>query len=863
VIHPLDADLPPDAAHRLGPKGEALARLRRLGLPVPDGFVLETDTVLSAVARGGAWPENFDARLAEAVERLSEQSGARLGDPDRPLLLAVRAGGEPSLPGASDSLLDVGLTRAVVAAGAGWAGSRVNALRAWCRFVRSYAEIVLDVHPTRFDRVEAALPSDWRTREDEELLSGLGERMLAAVREMGMSVPDDAGVQLRDALAARVAVHGGARARYRRKHADLSEAAAAPVVVQRVVRAGCGPGSGAGRASSRDPRTGAPGLVGEWSEGAAQAADAIEPLRGGPDTLAERMPDAAAALEALAARLEVELEDAVDLEFTLERGVLWLVTAAPLRRGAAAAVRIAVDLAEGGLISRETALRRVDARALETLLRPIIAPDARRRVVARGLPASPGAATGRVAFDVAECERLAREGEPALLVRVDTAPEDLGAFAVVAGVLTQRGGQTGHAAVAARDRGIPCVVSCQEMSVDAHRSLFYANDEVVQQGAWLTIDGATGEVMLGRVETAAPEAASGPLGVLLGWADDVARLKVYANADSAVDAARARALGARGVGLCRTEHGFFQPESLLALRRALLAEDGRSRARALADALPAQRDAFVALLRAMEGLPVTVRLLDPPMTSFLPSRPEDVATVAAELGMRSDALAARIEALRDVNPMIGHRGVRVGLRRPELIRLQVRALMEAACIVSAEGLWVLPEIMVPFVVHEGELSKVRSWVVETAEAVLAEHGRTVEYHVGTMIELPRAALLADRIAAHADFFSFGTNDLTQTVWGLSRDDLGQVLPAWIEQGVVPESPMMRFDVEGVGALVRWAAERGRAAKRALRLVACGEHAGDPVAIAFFHDIGLDAVSCSPFRVPVARLAAALAALEGV
>ncbi len=861
MIHPFHKALPADSEQRLGPKGVALCRMTLLGVPVPPGFIVESGATLQFVGASDQWPVGLRDGVVAALGALSDQTGSRLGDPSRPLLLAVRSGA--SAAGVGESVLDLGLTKAVVEAGVHWAGSQAAALHAWRRFVRGYAEVVLGVHRSRFDRVEAAMPTGWAHSEDVGMLTGLAERMLAVVREMGLSIPDDPVEQLVRALTARMTAYAAARARYHRRQRGLPDEAGASIIVQRRVIEHLGSDSGNGRVSSRDPRTGAPGLVGEWIAGnSAEGGESDgQPIDGGSDAFATHCGAAREQLSTHTNALEKDFRDAIELDFVVERGALWIVGAAPLRRSAAAAVQIAVDLCDSGAISKPEALLRVDPRVLETLLRPVIAVDKKGRVIAKGLDASPGAATGRVAFDVSECEDLAAQGEPAILVRVDTTPEDLQAFAVAAGVLTQRGGQTSHAAVAAREKGVPCIVGCQEISVDPGRSLFYANDAVVRKGDWLTIDGGTGEVMLGRVETVAPEAATGALGVLLGWADGVARLRVLANADTAADALRARALGARGVGLCRTEHSFFQPDSLRALRRAILAEDGRARSRALAEVLPQQREAFAALFRAMDGYPVCIRLLDPPMTSFLPTRPEDVSSVAAELGMRSEALAARVETMRDVNPMLGNRGVRVGLLKPELYRMQVRALYEAACAVANEGVAVFPEVMVPFVAHPNELKLMRALVHQVADAVMAEQGRSIEVRVGTMIELPRAALLADQVAVHADFFSFGTNDLTQTVWGLSRDDLGQFLPAWLEAGVVTVSPMTQFDEEGVGALVEHATRKGRQTKPSLELTACGEHAGDPSGIAFFHRIGLDAVSCSPFRVPVARLAAGVAALS--
>jgi pyruvate,orthophosphate dikinase len=549
-----------------------------------------------------------------------------------------------------------------------------------------------------------------------------------------------------------------------------------------------------------------------------------------------------------------------DIEFTIERGRLFLLQTRNGKRTALAGVQIVVDLVEEGVIDRREALQRIDPSSLELVLRPVISPDAKRHVIARGLDASPGAATGRVVFDSVDCQEWFDRDEPTILVRLETSPEDIQGMTVAQGVLTARGGQTSHAAVVARGMGRPCVVGCTEIQVDYTRELFYAGDSVIRKGDWITIDGSTGEVMEGQVDMIAPSTDTGVMATLLGWADEVARLVVRANADTGADAERARQLGAVGIGLCRTEHMFFQPEALRAIRRMIVADDPRSRQRALNDILPMQRAMFRELFRAMDGLPVTVRLLDPPLHEFLPQRDADISEVAQDLGVRAEALRARLEQLHEANPMLGHRGVRVGVTSPEVYRTQVRAIFEAACELTREGVHVLPEIMVPLVGMESELERVRALVVETAEQVIAEYGVGPEYKIGTMIEIPRAALTADRIAKHADFFSFGTNDLTQLTYGFSRDDMGKFFPDYQREGLLGDSPLAVFDREGVGQLVAIGTERGRETKPHLKVGICGEHGGDPTGVGFFHACGLDYVSCSPYRVPVARLAAAHAAL---
>ncbi len=514
-----------------------------------------------------------------------------------------------------------------------------------------------------------------------------------------------------------------------------------------------------------------------------------------------------------------------------------------------------------GLIDIDTALLRTEPKALEMILRPVLDPDAPRKIIARGLDASPGAAAGRVVFHSEEAQELAERGEAVILVRMETSPEDIQGMTVSQGILTSRGGQTSHAAVVARGMGKPCVVGCSEIAVDYARQLFYAGDTVIKRLDWITIDGATGEVMEGRVPTLAPPTDSGAMATLLGWADERSRMKVRANADNGPDATRARSLGAQGIGLCRTEHMFFQPEALRAMREMILAEDDRTRARALAKVLPMQRSEFENIFRAMNGLPVTIRLLDPPLHEFLPQRPEDIAQVAADIGVRNETLTDRLRQLHESNPMLGHRGVRIGVTSPEIYRTQTRAIFEAACALTRQSVVVLPEVMIPLVAIPKELELTRQQVVEVAEQVIRETGVPVRYTVGTMIEIPRAALLAAEIAEHADFFSFGTNDLTQMTYGFSRDDMGLFLPAYLQRGVLTESPLSTFDTEGVGQLVSMGTQRGKSRKPQLKCGVCGEHGGDPTGVAFFHSAGLDYVSCSPYRVPVARLAAAHAAIR--
>ena len=705
-------------------------------------------------------------------------------------------------------------------------------------------------------------------------LKELTVQLREVVAESFGPFPDDPTDQLRLAINAVFKSFNTPRARYYRKSNGLADNMGTAVNVQTMVFGNMGPGSATGVCFTRDPKNGQKIFFGEWLPNA-QGEDVVagthtplplnpnQPGADGAHSLAEEMPEVYAELERIQQTLEKHFKDMQDIEFTIEDGQLYLLQTRTGKRTPGAAVQIAVDMVSEGLINQDQAILRIDPSTLEMVLRPVLDPDATRKVIATGLDASPGAASGRVVFHSEDAQELAERGESVILVRMETSPEDIQGMTVSGGILTSRGGQTSHAAVVARGMGKPCVVGCTQITVDYARQLFYAGDTVVKRLDWITIDGGTGEVMEGQVPTLAPPTDRGAMAQLLGWADERARLTVRANADNGPDASRARSLGATGIGLCRTEHMFFQPEALRAMRQMIVAEDPRARARALAKVLPIQREEFKEIFRAMDGLPVTVRLLDPPLHEFLPERAEDVATVAEDLGVRTEVLHERLRQLHEANPMLGHRGCRIGVTTPEIYRTQVRALFEAAAEVDREGIEVIVEVMVPLISTDTELIICRKHVIEVAEKVLGESGTRLDYKVGTMIELPRAALLAKKIAPHADFFSFGTNDLTQMTYGFSRDDMGSFLPSYLQTGILNDSPLAHFDTEGVGQLVKIGTERGRHANARLKVGVCGEHGGDPRGVRFFHSVGLDYVSCSPFRVPVARLAAAHAALDPV
>ena len=854
----------------LGGKGAGLAEMTNLGMPVPPGFTITTEACRHFFQNGEQWPQELWAQSLVGIGEAEALTGKRFGDPADPLLFSVRSGAAASMPGMMDTVLNLGLNDETVEGLAKKSGNPRFAWDSYRRFIGMFGDVVLGIHYTRFARVTDKARG---AREESELsvdeLKALVGELKAVIVESFGEFPADPHEQLKLSINAVFRSFNTPRARYYRKSNGLSDNIGTGVNVQAMVFGNMGEGSATGVAFTRDPKTGQRRFFGEWlpnAQGEDVVAGTHTPLplireaEQPGQSLQEQMPEVFEQLFALQDRLERHFGDMQDIEFTIEAQKLYLLQTRNGKRSPAAGVQIATDMVNEGLISIEKALGRIDPAQLELVLRPVLDPDAPRKVIAKGLDASPGAATGRVVFHSDEAQELAERGEQVILVRADTSPEDIQGMTVSQGILTSRGGQTSHAAVVARGMGKPCVVGCTEIVVDYARKLFYAGDTVIKRLDWITIDGATGEVMEGKVPTLAPPTDSGALATLLSWADQRARLKVRANADNGPDAARARSLGAVGIGLCRTEHMFFQPEALRAMRQMLVATDQRARSRALSQVLPLQRAAFEEIFEAMSGLPVTIRLLDPPLHEFLPEKAEDVASVAQDLGVRTEVLQERLRQLHESNPMLGHRGCRIGVTTPEIYRTQVRAIFEAAASCQRRGIEVLVEVMVPLVGIAAELEIVRKHIIEVAEQVMAEQGTDLRYAVGTMIELPRAALVAGSIAKHADFFSFGTNDLTQMTYGISRDDLGSFMPSSLQQGVIPDSPITRFDDEGVGQLVKIGTDRGRHANARLKVGVCGEHGGDPHGVGFFHKCGLDYVSCSPFRVPVARLAAAHAAL---
>ncbi|HEU0012294.1 MAG TPA: pyruvate, phosphate dikinase [Longimicrobium sp.] len=848
----------------LGGKGAGLAEMARIGVPVPPGFTITTE-VCRLYLHDGRYPDGLRGHVAAALERLERATGKTFGGGDRPLLVSVRSGAAFSMPGMMDTILNLGLTDATADALAAESGDARFAYDSYRRFVQMYADVVLGVHANRFEeRLEAAKHARGVT-EDTDLpaddLRALVDEFRALVaEETGSPFPDDPQEQLWGAIHAVFNSWQTPRARAYRRINGISDDLGTAVNVCSMVFGNMGADSGTGVAFTRDPSTGEPRLYGEFLVNA-QGEDVVAGIRDPLpiDGMAQALPGAYHELVDAARRLEEHYRDAQDLEFTVERGRLYLLQTRAAKRTGRAAVRIAVELVDEGRITPEQAVLRVQPEQLDQLLHPMVDPDASVQVLTTGLPASPGAASGMVVFNPDEAaERGA--AEPLILVRRETSPEDFHGMVAAQGILTCRGGMTSHAAVVARGMGKCCVAGAGEIQVDESRRRFTAGGVTVREGDWITLDGSTGRVIRGRVPTVEPE-LSEHFRRLMEWADGVRTLRVRTNADTPADAETARRFGAEGIGLCRTEHMFFEGDRIDAVREMILSDGGAARAIALAKLLPMQRADFEGIFRAMDGLPVTIRLLDPPLHEFLPHGGAEIKDLARKLGTDPTRLRHRVEQHHEANPMLGHRGCRLGISYPDITWMQAQAIFEAAVNVQAEGVRVCPEIMVPLVGAAEELRRQREIIDQVAEEIFDQCEARVEYLVGTMIELPRAALTADRIAAHAEFFSFGTNDLTQTTFGLSRDDSGRFLPQYVESGILPDDPFQTLDVDGVGQLVETATRLGRGVKADLKVGVCGEHGGDPRSVEFFYRAGLNYVSCSPYRVPVARLAAAHAALK--
>jgi len=862
----------------LGGKGANLAEMTWLGVPVPPGFTISTEVCAEFNAAGRKLAPALKKDVMKAMARVERIMGRRFGDAGNPLLVSVRSGARASMPGMMDTVLNLGLNDESVQGLAAHADERF-AYDSYRRFVSMYADVVLGVEMESFKNRLEAMKDERGYELDTELgadeLKALVGEYLEVVREhTGAPFPQDPMDQLWGAVAAVFHSWENPRARtYRRLH-GIPASWGTAVNVQAMVFGNKGDDCATGVAFSRNPSTGERAFFGEYLKNA-QGEDVVAGIRTPqpinkanrrPDqkrlpTLEEEMPRAYRELERIYRKLEKHYRDMQDIEFTIEHGRLWMLQCRVGKRTVRAAVKIAVDMVKERLITREEAVLRIEPRALDQLLHPTLDPNAERDVMGRGLPASPGAAVGTVVLTADEAEARAKAGEKVILVRAETSPEDIHGMHAAEGILTARGGLTSHAAVVARGMGKCCVAGCGALRIDVARGEVHMDEHVVKAGDPITIDGSTGEVMRGRVPTVTPE-LGGEFGELMKWADGFRELQVRTNADSPHDAKIARQFGAEGIGLCRTEHMFFEPNRILAVREMILAADQGEREGALEKLLPMQRGDFVGLFQAMEGLPVTIRLLDPPLHEFLPNDDDGIREMAEELGTDVAKVRAMVDALREFNPMLGHRGCRLGVTFPEIYRMQVRAIVEAAREVAESGVRVQPEIMIPLVSHVGELKRLRELAEAEVKRVLADAPKLrIKPTIGTMIEVPRAALTADSIAGYADFFSFGTNDLTQMTYALSRDDAGRFLDTYMDTGILEDDPFVSIDEDGIGTLVRIGVEKGRSTTPSLKVGICGEHGGDPKSVKFCARSGLDYVSCSPYRVPVARLAAAQAAVE--
>lgn len=869
----------------LGGKGANVAEMMQAGLPVPPGFTITTEACNAYSQYENQFPEGMWSQAQIALTQIESDAQKQFGDSKNPLLVSVRSGAAISMPGMMDTVLNLGLNDETVEGLAQLTGNRRFALDAYRRFIAMFGNIVIGVPNEKFSRALERFKAQTASGRDTDLDETQLDELITVYKRIiftdrhGEDFPQDPYEQLRMAIAAVFDSWNTRRAiDYRRIHRIPDDLGTA-VNVQAMVFGNMGWRSGTGVAFTRNPSTGEKVVFGEYLLNA-QGEDVVAGIRTPKSIheLAEELPESYEQLMSITQRLENHYRDMQDIEFTIEQGKLWILQTRTGKRTGAAAVTIAVDMVAEGVIDKETAVLRVEANQLDQLLHPTVDPEADATTIATGLPASPGAASGRVVLNPDDAVTYSEEGQPIILVRHETSPDDFHGMAAAKAILTARGGMTSHAAVVARGMGTPCIVGAGDIHISEEDGYFYANEHKVGRGDWITIDGSTGAVLLGQVETKQPELGE-HYQTLMDWADALRQLKVRANADTGHDAAVARDFGAEGIGLCRTEHMFFGDERLALMREMILAEDLAARQAALQKLLPIQRQDFAELFQAMDGLPVTIRLLDPPLHEFLPNY-EELQTELYELKLKTqqaDSFAAidqllrqvwekeqllrRVDQLREANPMLGHRGCRLGLVYPEVTEMQTRAIMEAACQAQAKGITVIPEIMIPLVSMESELKNQREVVATVAEEVLGAYGMTLTYTIGTMIELPRAALVANRIAEHADFFSFGTNDLTQTTFGLSRDDSGRFLFHYISGKIVTDDPFQVLDQNGVGELVQMGVERGRQTKPDLKVGICGEHGGEPRSIAFCQQAGLDYVSCSPYRVPIARLAAAQAALK--
>ena len=866
-----------DMKNLLGGKGANLAEMANLGLPVPPGFTISTEVCTHYYDNDHKYPDELENQVLTALKHIETGLGRNFGSTDKPLLVSVRSGARASMPGMMDTVLNLGLNGETVEALAAEAGDARFAYDSYRRFITMYSDVVLGVDHGEFEEILDNFKADRNLRLDTELTAENWKTLVPMYKDrvqevLGKPFPQDPKDQLWGAIGAVFGSWMNNRAITYRKLHDIPASWGTAVNVQAMVFGNMGDDCATGVCFSRNPSTGENAFYGEYLVNA-QGEDVVAGIRtpqnltkkereeGGQDlpSMEEAMPETFKELCEFRARLEAHYKDMQDMEFTIQQGRLWMLQTRNGKRTAKAALKIACDLVDEGVLSQEEAVMRVEPQQLDQLLHPMLDPDADRDVVGRGLPASPGAATGAIVFTAEDAEAWAADGKKVILVRTETSPEDIGGMHSSEGILTTRGGMTSHAAVVARGMGTPCVSGAGELRVDASNKTLTCIDKVYNEGDIITLDGSTGQIMDGAVEMIMPE-LTGDFAKLMEWVDGIRTLGVRANAETPTDASTARKFGAEGIGLCRTEHMFFEPERIVHMREMIMAGSEESRRKALDKLLPYQRDDFEQLFRIMEGTPITIRLLDPPLNEFLPHDDDELAEVAKSAGVTLKAIKARKSQLDEANPMLGHRGCRLGITYPEVYEMQARAIFEAAAKVIADGQDVVPEVMIPLVGMKTELDAMADVVRSVAAEVMKEVGKEFPYLVGTMIELPRACIQAGSIAEAAEFFSFGTNDLTQTTFGFSRDDAAPFLDVYHRKGIMENDPFMTIDRDGVGQLVKMAVESGRKARPGIKLGICGEHGGDPASVHFCQEVGLDYVSCSPFRVPIARLAAAQAAL---
>jgi len=858
-----------DMRNLLGGKGANLAEMTNLGLPIPPGFTVTTEACTEYYNNGKQISDEIKNQIFDALKKLEEQQGKKFGDPENPLLVSVRSGARVSMPGMMDTILNLGLNDVVVEGFAKKTNNPRFAYDAYRRFIQMFSDVVMEVPKNKFEEILDEYKAKKGVKADSELDAETLKEIVVRFKELykkekNAEFPQDPNEQLLEAVKAVFRSWDNPRAIYYRRMNDIPSDWGTAVNVQTMVFGNMGNTSGTGVAFTRNPATGEAKIYGEYLINA-QGEDVVAGIRTPSpiDKLAEEMPEVYEEFIRIANLLENHYKDMQDMEFTIEERKLYFLQTRNGKRTAQAALKIACDLVDEGKITKEEAIKRIDAKSLDQLLHPRFDDKALKaaKPIGKGLPASPGAAAGRVYFTAEDAKKHHEMGERVILVRLETSPEDIEGMHASEGILTVRGGMTSHAAVVARGMGTCCVSGCGEIAINEEEKFFTLGGHTIKEGDYISLDGSTGNIYLGDMPTV-EASISGNFERIMQWADEIRRLKIRTNADNPVDAANAVKFGAEGIGLCRTEHMFFEAERVPKIRKMILSKTTEAREAALNELIPYQKGDFKAIYEVMEGRPVTIRFLDPPLHEFLPTDEEDMAELAKDMGITLEEVKETCAALHEFNPMMGHRGCRLAVTYPEIARMQTRAVMEAAIEVKREkGYNIVPEIMIPLVGDKKELAFVKQVVVETAEAVKKEMNSDIEYHVGTMIEIPRAALLADEIAEEAEFFSFGTNDLTQMTFGFSRDDAGKFLDDYYKNKIYEFDPFARLDQSGVGQLVKIAAEKGRATRPNLKLGICGEHGGDPSTIEFCDKVGLDYVSCSPFRVPIARLAAAQAALN--